>query len=133
MEPPLARMQPSSAASRLDDSRWSRREPSSQRTFQHRPLSRAFRRRLSAGYATASAVLRLAGRPALGRVDRRQYNLDPGKVAASINRKASDVLPVHLYDQTTEMERIDESAKEHGRQVMEDAAQAHGTEYDGKK
>src|SRR5207247_11061307 len=84
-------------------------------------------------FATASSVLLCGAKPAFVDVDGSLYNLDPGKVATSINRKTSAIMPVHLYGQTTEMEPIVDSAKEHGIAVIEDAAQAHGAEYHGKK
>src|SRR2546430_1156205 len=84
-------------------------------------------------FATASTVLFCGAKPAFVDVDGSLYNLDPGKVTTSINRKTSAIMPVHLYGQTTEMEQIVDSAKEHGIPVIEDAAQAHGAEYHGKK
>src|SRR5437773_1339266 len=84
-------------------------------------------------FATASTVLLCGAKPAFVDVDGSLYNLDPGKAATSINRKTSAIMPVHLYGQTTEMEPIVDSAKEHGIPVIEDAAQAHGAEYHGKK
>src|SRR5256886_8731259 len=84
-------------------------------------------------FATASTVLLCGAKPAFVAVAGSQYNLDPAKVASSINRKTSAIMPVHLYGQTTEMEPIVDSAKEHGIAVIEDAAQAHGAEYHGKK
>src|SRR5216117_703374 len=84
-------------------------------------------------FATASTVLLCGAKPAFVDVDGSLYNLDPGKVATSINRKTSAIMPVHLYGQTTEMEPILVAAKEHGIPVIEDAAQAHGAEYHGKK
>src|SRR5439155_257121 len=57
-------------------------------------------------FATASTVLLCGAKPAFVDVDGSQYNLDPGKVATSINRKTSAIMPVHLYGQTTEMEPI---------------------------
>src|SRR5437870_12316820 len=84
-------------------------------------------------FATASTVLLCGAKPAFVDVDGSLYNLDPGKVATSINRKTSAIMPVHLYGQTTEMEPLVDSAKEHGIPIIEDAAQAHGAEYHGKK
>src|SRR5207247_4907471 len=77
-------------------------------------------------FATASTVLLCGAKPAFVDVDGSLYNLDPAKIATSINRKTSAIMPVHLYGQTTEMEPIVDSAKEHGIPVIEDAAQAHG-------
>src|SRR5438445_11802419 len=62
-------------------------------------------------FATASTVLLCGAKPAFVDVDGSQYNLDPGKVATSINRKTSAIMPVHLYGQTTEMEPIVDSAR----------------------
>src|SRR5207249_1403986 len=84
-------------------------------------------------FATASTVLLCGAKPAFVDVDASLYNLDPAKVATAINRKTSAIMPVHLYGQTTEMEPIIDSAKAHGIPVIEDAAQAHGAEYRGKK
>src|SRR5216117_2531190 len=84
-------------------------------------------------FATASTVLLCGAKPAFVDVDGSLYNLDPAKIATSINRKTSTIMPVHLYGQTTDMEPIVDSAKENGIPVIEDAAQAHGAEYHGKK
>src|SRR5436309_14767940 len=59
--------------------------------------------------------------------------MDPAKVTSPITRKTMAIMPVHLYGQTTDMEPIVEAAKEHSIPVIEDAAQAHGAEYHGRK
>src|SRR5438093_12458928 len=59
--------------------------------------------------------------------------MDPAKVAAAITRKTAAIMPVHLYGQTAEMDAILDAARSHGLPVIEDAAQAHGAEYHGKK
>ena len=84
-------------------------------------------------FATASTVLLCGAKPVFVDIDRASYNLNPSKVAAAITRKTSAVMPVHLYGQTAEMDPILEAAKDHGIPVIEDAAQAHGAEYHGKK
>src|SRR5438034_7735696 len=83
-------------------------------------------------FATASTVLLCGAKPAFVDVDGSLYNLDPGKVATSINRKTSAIMPVHLYGQTTEMEPIVDPAKAHGIAAIEHAAHDPGAENDGK-
>jgi len=84
-------------------------------------------------FATASTALVCGAKPAFVDVDRNSYNMDPAKVAPAITRKTSAIMPVHLYGQTAEMEPIIAAAKDRGIPIIEDAAQAHGAEYHGKK
>jgi perosamine synthetase len=84
-------------------------------------------------FATASTVLMCGAKPVFADVDRERYNLDPSKVATALSPKAAAIMPVHLYGQTTEMDPILEAAKDRSIPVIEDAAQAHGAEYHGKK
>lgn len=84
-------------------------------------------------FATASTVLQCGARPLFSDVDPSSYNLDPSTVAAAMTRKTAAIMPVHLYGQTAEMDPILEIAKDRGIPIIEDAAQAHGAEYHGKK
>ncbi len=84
-------------------------------------------------FASASTVLQAGARPVFSDVDRASYNLDPAKLPAAITRKTQAVMPVHLYGQTTDMDPVLEAAKDHDLVVIEDACQAHGAEYHGKK
>ena len=84
-------------------------------------------------FATASTALSVGARPVFADVDRASYNLDPGKLPAQITRRTAAVVPVHLYGQTADMDPILEAARDHDAIVIEDAAQAHGAEYKGKK
>ena len=84
-------------------------------------------------FATASTVLMCGAKPVFVDIDRSSYNLDPAKLATAITRKTAAVMPVHLYGQTADMAPIREVAAEHDLVVIEDAAQAHGAEYHGKK
>ena len=84
-------------------------------------------------FATASTVLQCGAKPVFVDVARDSYNLDPAKVATMITRKTAAIMPVHLYGQTAEMDSILETARGQGILVIEDAAQAHGAEYHGKK
>src|SRR5438309_9971852 len=84
-------------------------------------------------FPTASTVLLCGARPAFVDIDCKSYNIDPAGVAAAITPKTAAIMPVHLYGQTTEMEPVLLAAREHGIPVIEDAAQAHGAEYHGRK
>ncbi|RZS88896.1 dTDP-4-amino-4,6-dideoxygalactose transaminase [Phyllobacterium myrsinacearum] len=57
--------------------------------------------------------------------------LDPQKIEAKITQKTKAILPVHLFGQPAKMDRICEIARKHGLTVIEDAAQAHGANYNG--
>ena len=84
-------------------------------------------------FATASTVLFCGARPVFVDIDRASYNMDPTKVVGAMTRKTAAILPVHLYGQTAEMDPILEAAAERGIPVIEDAAQAAGAEYHGKR
>src|SRR2546426_8300353 len=84
-------------------------------------------------FATASTVLLCGAKPVFVDIDRSSYNMDPAKVASVITRKTAAVMPVHLYGQTAEMDPILAAARDRGIPVIEDAAQAAGAEYHGKK
>jgi len=61
------------------------------------------------------------------------YNIDPGKIEAAITSRTKAVIPVHLYGQPADLDPILALAHEHGLRVLEDAAQAHGARYKGKR
>src|SRR3989441_5013551 len=84
-------------------------------------------------FATVSTVLLCGAKPVFVDIDRSSYKMDPAKVASVITRKTAAVMPVHLYGQTAEMEPILAAARDRGIPVIEDAAQAAGAEYHGKK
>ena len=84
-------------------------------------------------FATASTVLFCGAKPVFVDIDRASYNMDPTKVVGAMTRKTAAILPVHLYGQTAEMDPILEAAAERGIPVIEDAAQAAGAEYHGKR
>src|SRR3989449_3570395 len=84
-------------------------------------------------FATASTVLLCGAKPVFVDIDRSSYNMEPAKVASVITRKTAAIMPVHLYGQTAEMDPILAAARDRGIPVIEDAAQAAGAEYHGKK
>jgi len=84
-------------------------------------------------FATAGVVSRLNAKPVFTDIDPVTFNIDPEDVKKRITAKTKAIISVHLYGQSTEMESIMKIAKEKNIFVIEDAAQAIGTEYkDGK-
>jgi len=61
------------------------------------------------------------------------YNIDPNLIEKAITKKTKAIVPVHLFGQVADMDPIMEIAKKHGLAVIEDAAQAIGAEYKGRK
>jgi dTDP-4-amino-4,6-dideoxygalactose transaminase len=61
------------------------------------------------------------------------YNLDPDRIEAAITARTKVILPVHLYGQPADLEPILTLARKHGLRVLEDAAQAHGARYKGRR
>lgn len=65
--------------------------------------------------------------------DERTYNLDPAKIEAAITSRTKAIMVVHLYGQPADMDAINAIAKKHNLKVIEDAAQAHGARYKGRR
>ena len=85
-------------------------------------------------FATAGVVSRLNAKPVFIDSDPLTFNLDPEKLKSLINKKTKAIVPVHLYGQSAEMDKIMEIANEYNLKVIEDGAQAIGTQYkDGRK
>ena len=83
--------------------------------------------------ATVAAIELTGARPVLVDIDPRSYTMDPAHMEASIGPATRAIVPVHLYGQTADLDPILSIARRHGLRVLEDAAQAHGAEYKGRK
>jgi dTDP-4-amino-4,6-dideoxygalactose transaminase len=83
--------------------------------------------------ATAEAITYCGARPVFADVDERTYTMDPTALENAITAKTKAIIPVHLFGQPADMDPILEIARRHGLFVIEDACQAHGAEYKGRK
>ncbi len=83
--------------------------------------------------ATWLAVSYAGAKPVPVEPDEKTYNINPLLIEKAITRRTKAILPVHLYGQPADMDAINETAGRHGLKVIEDAAQAHGARYKGRK
>ena len=83
--------------------------------------------------ATSNSVLFTGARPVFVDIDEDTFNINPDAIMEKIRPKTKAILPVHLYGHPAEMNAIMEIAEDHDLAVIEDACQAHGAVYDGKK
>src|SRR5437588_4215333 len=83
--------------------------------------------------ATAEAITYCGARPVFIDVDDKTYTMDPAGLEAVLSPRTKAIIPVHLFGQMADMDPILEFARRHHLLVIEDAAQAHGAKYKGRK
>ena len=84
-------------------------------------------------FSTVSSITRLGARPVFADIDPVTYNIDPSAVTKAMTDRTKAVLVVHLYGQTVDMDPVIEAANARGIPVIEDACQAIGAEYKGRR
>jgi dTDP-4-amino-4,6-dideoxygalactose transaminase len=83
--------------------------------------------------ATAEAISGIGAVPVFVDIDPATYNMDPSQIASAVSQKTRAIIPVHLYGHPADMDPVIEKAGTCGLKVVEDACQAHGAEYKGKR
>jgi dTDP-4-amino-4,6-dideoxygalactose transaminase len=83
--------------------------------------------------ATAAAIRYTGATPVFVDINLDSYTMDPAQVEQAITPRTKAICPVHLYGQAVDLDPILDIAKRHGLKVIEDACQAHGTEYKGRR
>ena len=83
--------------------------------------------------ASGNAIVYTGATPVFADIDLDTYTIDPDSIEDLITDKTKAILPVQLYGQAADMDKIREIAEKHDLKIIEDAAQAHGAEYNGEK
>ncbi len=84
-------------------------------------------------FATAGSITRLGARPVFVDIETDTINIDPGAIEAALTAKTKAIMPVHIFGQCVDMDRVNAIAEKHNLGVIEDAAQAIGSEYKGRR
>jgi len=82
--------------------------------------------------ATAEVISHIGAKPVFADIDPGTFNIDPEAIKKHVNKKTKAIIPVHLFGQPSDMDRIMAIAKDHGLKVIEDSCQAIGAKYHGK-
>ena len=83
--------------------------------------------------ATAAAIVYSGAKPVFVDIDPETYTMDPSAIERAITRRTKAIMPVHLYGHAADMDPILDIAQRRGLTVIEDAAQAHGAKYHGRR
>ena len=83
--------------------------------------------------ATAEAIVHSGATPVFVDIDHKTYNIDVNQIEDHITTRTKAIIPVHLYGQPADMDSVLSVAKLYGLRVIEDAAQAHGARYHGRR
>ncbi len=83
--------------------------------------------------STANSIIHAGARPVFVDIEEDTFNIDPDAISERITSRTKAVMPVHLYGHPADMKPVMEVAEEYGLAVIEDACQAHGALYDGRK
>ncbi|WP_419151937.1 DegT/DnrJ/EryC1/StrS family aminotransferase [Aeribacillus alveayuensis] len=84
-------------------------------------------------FATAEAIVRVGAKPVFVDINPNTYHIQPSNIYNALNAKTKAIIVVHLFGHAANMDEIMQIAKEYGLRVIEDACQAIGTEYKGKR
>src|SRR6056297_1430534 len=84
-------------------------------------------------FSTASAITRVGAKPGFVDINPKTFNIDVTKIESKITDKTKAILPVHLFLQPAQMDKIMEIAEKYNLSVLEDAAEAFGMEFDNTK
>ena len=84
-------------------------------------------------FASAGVISRLGANPIFVDIDPETYNINPDQIEKKVTPKTKAIMPVHLFGQCADMDPIMEVARKHNLKIVEDAAQAIGAEYKGRK
>ena len=83
--------------------------------------------------ATVEAIIYTGATPVFADIDPATANIDPEKIEQAITKRTRAVIPVHLYGRPANLEAITRMASDHGFLIIEDACQAHGASFQGKR
>lgn len=83
--------------------------------------------------ATAEAITYCGAKPVFVDIDEQTYTMNPAQLGEALTARTKAIIPVHLFGQCADMDPILDFGGAHGIPVIEDAAQAHGAEYRGRK